>query len=68
MAVIYLQNKKGKYIKYNTFIALLILLFQGRKDDVDWILSNWGYCINAFIKIPYGKMNGIDISQRKDGE
>lgn len=62
MTTIYLQNKKGKYIKHNEFIALLILLFQGRKDYLNWILSNWGYCSNAFIKIPYGKMNGIDIS------
>ena len=62
MTTIYLQNKKGKYIKHNGVIALLILLFQDRKDDVDWILSNWGYCSNTFIKIPYGKMNGIDIS------
>ena len=64
MAKILLQNSNGKWVKHNEFIALLILLFQGRKDDVDWILSNWAYCSNVFIKIPYKEMKGIDISKR----
>ena len=62
MAKILLQNSNGKWVKHNEFIALLILLFQGRKDDVDWILSNWAYCSNVFIKIPYKEMKGINIS------
>ena len=62
MATILLQNSNGKWVKHNEFIALLILLIQGRKSDVDWILSNWVYCSCCIIKIPYTKTNGFDIS------
>lgn len=63
MAVVYLQDKKGNWKKYNEFIAFIILLVKGRKSDVQWICEHWMYATCTEIRIPYNCKEGeINVS------
>lgn len=64
MAVVYLQNKKGKWVRHNEFVALFILLLTKRRKAAEWIMDNWTYCACKEIRIPYHieEPLGVDIS------
>lgn len=58
MAIVYLQNKHGKWHRHLYWTAVLLLALEGRWKSVNFCLD---YENATTLKIPFGEMTGIDI-------